>query len=162
MPAFPVLASPSSVKLGEKQGSIAGAMSMFISTNAFDKEAEQYTQGAAKTLLFPTDFTPDLIANVQDLLEEIYRPGLAYKRAGVFLSNIRPNNMEQPDLFAEFSFRREVKKAAMMAIVDVITTWFGRDAIFFAAQGTQRAWESKAQQRSPNYTTSWAELVTVA
>jgi hypothetical protein len=48
-----------------------------------------------------------------------------------------------------------------MAIVDVITTCFGRDAICFAAQGTQRAWVSKAQQRSPLYTTSWAELVTV-
>ena len=48
-----------------------------------------------------------------------------------------------------------------MAIVDVITMWFGRDAIFFAAQGTVRGWESKAQQCSPHYTTSWAELVTV-
>ncbi|MEI4927286.1 DNA polymerase V subunit UmuC, partial [Klebsiella pneumoniae] len=74
---------------------------MFISTNAFDQEAEQYTRGAAKTLLFPTDFTPDLIANAQSLLKEIYRPGLAYKRAGVFLSEIRPNDVQQPDLFAE-------------------------------------------------------------
>ena len=144
-----------------RQSSVAGAMSIFISTNAFDTEAEQYTKGAAKTLLFPTDFTPDLMENAQSLLQHIYRPGLEYKRAGVFLSDIRPNDVQQPDLFAEYAFGREVKKAAVMAIVDVITAWFGRDAIFFAAQGTQRAWESQAQQRSPNYTTSWAELVTV-
>ena len=71
-----------------RQGSVAASMHMFISTNAFDTEAEQYTRGAAKTLLFPTDFTPDLIANAQSLLEEIYRPGLAYKRAGVYLDDI--------------------------------------------------------------------------
>jgi DNA polymerase V len=144
-----------------RQGSVAAVMSIFISTNAFDQEAEQYSRGASRALLFPTDFTPDLIAHAQSLLEEIYRPGLAYKRAGVYLSDIRPNDVQQPDLFAEYSFGREVKKAALMAIVDVITTLFGRDALFFAAQGSQRGWETKAQQRSPGYTTSWAELITV-
>jgi DNA polymerase V len=144
-----------------RQGSVAATMSIFISTNAYDQEAEQYARGASKTLLFPTDFTPDLMENAQSLLQEIYRPGLTYKRAGVYLDDIRPNDVQQPDLFAAYSFGREVKKAALMAIVDVITTWFGRDALFFAAQGTQLGWGAKAQQRSPSYTTSWAELVTV-
>jgi DNA polymerase V len=145
-----------------KQGSVAATMSIYVSTNAFDIQADQYEQKASKRLMFPTDFTPDLIEAARLLLEEIYRPGFKYKRAGVYLSDIRPNDVQQPDLFAEYSLGRAIKKAALMAVVDLINTlWGKRDVLFFAAQGTDREWEAKPLQLSQRYTTKWSELMTV-
>ena len=149
-------------RLGEKlrrQGSVAASMSVFVSTNAFCKEGAHSARETSRRFLFPTDFTPDLIETGHVLLSEIYRPGVKYRRAGVSASDIRPNDVHQPDLFSAYSLEREVKKAALMAVVDVINALSGRDVVFFAAQGLHQGWEAKSQWLSPRSTTRWSELI---
>jgi DNA polymerase V len=145
-----------------RQESVAASISVFISTNRFDKEAVPYATGASQHLLFATDFTPDLITAAQGLLQQVYRPGIRYHRAGVYLAEIGPCHVIQLDLFNGYDYAQEAKKARLMAALDVITAFCGRDAIFFGAQGIGRPWQTRAARRSARYTTQWSDILTVS
>ena len=99
-----------------------------------------YGQSASKRLLFPTDVTPDLITVALELLDTVYRSGCRYKRAGIMLTALQPNSVLQLGLFEGYSVEQAAKSARLMAVLDVINAFSGRDTLFFGAQGLQRAW----------------------
>ncbi|GHP00809.1 umuC protein [Reticulibacter mediterranei] len=136
-------------------------LEVFIRTNPFDKRTAQYARSAQMTFALPTSYTPDLIRAAKALVTQIYRPGYLYKKAGVLVSALQPEEVIQPDLFGAFSWEHEVRQAAQMALLDEINRRYGRDTLFFAAQGTQRSWQQRARRRSPRYTTNWQEVLTV-
>ncbi|HEV2662117.1 MAG TPA: DUF4113 domain-containing protein, partial [Ktedonobacteraceae bacterium] len=144
------------------QESVATSLSLFISTNRFGTEATPYANGASQHLLFATDFTPDLIAVAQGLLQQVYRPGIRYHRAGVYLAEIGPRHVIQPDLFGRYDGEQEARKARLMAALDIITAFCGRDALFFGSQGIMRPWQSRAERRSGAYTTRWTDILIVS
>jgi len=111
---------------------------------------------------FPTAFTPDFLGVALDMVRSIYKPGCSYKKAGVFLSKIMPQEVLQADLFGDFSLEREAKKARLMAVVDIINHWWGQNTIFFGAQGIGRTWKMRQERRSPRYTTCWGEIAVVS
>lgn len=49
----------------------------------------------------------------------------------------------------------------VMRAVDPINAKLSRDAVRFAASGLKREWMTRCANRSPRYTTNWAELLTV-
>jgi DNA polymerase V len=134
-------------------------LSVFLSTNPFDAQAPQYVNSAAHTLPFPTSFTPELIQVAQSLLSSIYRPGYAYKKVGVLLSDLRPQHVLQPDLFQQFSWEEQARRAHLMAIVDLVNAHLGQSTLFWGAQGLHRPWFPHAALRSPRATTNWQELL---
>jgi len=144
------------------QESVAASLSLFISTNRFDREATPYANGASQHLLFATDFTPDLIAIAQALLQQVYRPGIRYHRAGVYLAEIGSCHVIQTDLFGSYDDEQEAKKTRLMATLDIISAFCGRDAIFFGAQGIGRPWQTRAARRSAGYTTRWSDILIVS
>jgi len=70
--------------------SLASALQVFIKTNRFREDQEQYSN--ARTLAFdePTDDLIRVVKNAKSLLRSIYRKGYAYKKAGRFTD--RPNS----------------------------------------------------------------------
>jgi DNA polymerase V len=153
-----------SALLGEKlrqQHQQAGTLEVFIRTNPFDKRAAQYAKCAQMTFALPTSYTPDLIHASQELIKQIYQPGYQFKKAGVLASALQPEEIIQPDLFGTFSWDKEVREATQMVIVDELNRFYGRNTLFFAAQGTERTWQQRAQRRSPRYTTNWQEVLVV-
>jgi len=154
-------AALAAVKL-RRQESVASVLSLFISTNHFDTEGIPYANGASQHLPFATDFTPELIAVAHALLQQMYRPGIRYHRAGVYLAEIGPRHVIQPDLFGGYDFEQEARKAQLMAALDIITAFCGRDAVFFGAQGITRPWQSRATKRSAAYTTRWSDILIVS
>jgi DNA polymerase V len=144
------------------QESVAALISLFISTNRFDTESVLYANGTSQRLPFATDFTPDFIAVAQTLLQQIYRSGIRYHRAGVYLAEVGPRHVIQPDLFGDFDFEQEARKARLMAVIDIITAFCGRDTVFFGAQGVARSWQSRAARRSDAYTTRWSDILIVS
>ncbi|QBD75640.1 Y-family DNA polymerase [Ktedonosporobacter rubrisoli] len=144
-----------------KQRLQASRIGIFIHTNPFERGSAQYAGSAELTLPFPSAFTPELITATKRLLRQIYRPGYRYKKAGVYLSELRPSYVLQPDLFGAFSWEEEARKARLMAVVDLVNEYVGRGALFWGAQGLQRSWEMKRQRLSPRYTTRWPEILRV-
>jgi DNA polymerase V len=144
-----------------RQASAARFISIYIHTNPFDESAPQYANSASSTLLFHSDFPPDFFPIVKQLLVGIYRGGYHYKRAGVFLSDIRPVTVTQGDLFGSFSREGYERKRRLMQALDRLNEQLGRDSIVFLAQGIARDWQAKQQYLSKRYTTRWNELLSV-
>jgi DNA polymerase V len=137
------------------QGSVAGYISVFIHTNQFKKDEPQYANSASRTIGFPTAFTPDLIGYALKLLRSIYLQGYKYRKAGVYLTKITPQEHVQFDLFGEFALWQHDRQRWLMEAVDRINRLWGHDTIFFGAQGIRREWQMRQEKRSPRYTTRW-------
>jgi DNA polymerase V len=68
----------------------------------------------------------------------------------------------QPDLFGLYSFEERAKAARLMAIVDLVNEWYGRDTLRWAAQGLEQPWRMQQRRCSPRYTMRWNEILHVA
>ena len=77
------------------------------------------------------------------------------------LSKITPHAHVQPGLFGDVSLLDYYRKAKLMAVVDAINTIYGRDSLFFAAQGSTRPWKMRQSQLSGRFTTQWSEILTL-
>ncbi|MBN9543503.1 MAG: DUF4113 domain-containing protein [Alphaproteobacteria bacterium] len=52
-------------------------------------------------------------------------------------------------------------KPKLMNVLDEINGKFGRNTLFFAAQGINGDWQPQCTKKSPNYTTCWDDLIKV-
>ncbi|HLX39776.1 MAG TPA: DUF4113 domain-containing protein [Ktedonobacteraceae bacterium] len=139
----------------------ATVLSVFVQTNRFNTALPYYTNSYDIALPYPTSFTPDLIHHALTGLKAIYREGYRYKKAGVSLTKIVPEEHIQPDLFGEFSLHDHYKQARLMCILDALNTIYGRDTLFFAIQGATRPWKMHQSKLSGRFTTQWSEILSL-
>ncbi len=133
---------------------VAATLQVFLTTKYFG-EGPHYTGTYTVTLPRPSACTPDLIRYAAFCLDRCFRPGFTYRKAGVLLMGLMPDDRIQGDLFTPGD---DPRRRTLMATVDALNRRFGRHTLFFAAEGTQRPWAMKQLQRSPRYTTRWDEL----
>ncbi len=141
-----------------RQGSSAAFLGVFLATNPF-KDEPQYSNFTAARLPAPTSYTPDLIAHAHHCLDAIFRPGFRYKKTGVMLSDILADDHVTGDLFE--GPEASARKRSLSGTVDLINSRLGRDTVFYAAEGTRRAWRMRRSLLSPCYTTRWEEIPVV-
>ncbi|MCM1476796.1 MAG: Y-family DNA polymerase [Bacteroides sp.] len=99
-----------------RQGSVAAEITVFLRTNRFHEHDPQYNNSCTIKLPDPTDYTPLLAEAAIAALNQIYREGYGFKRAGVTLSRISPRNEVQRNLFTDSS--REDKRNRLMQTID--------------------------------------------
>lgn len=138
-----------------KQASLAGALMVFARTNPFSSKEPPYQRSMTIPLPEATADTRVLVTWALKVLRRIYRPGFAYQKAGVMLSDLRPKTMAQASLFADLETERA---DCLMATLDVINQRWGRGTLRSAAEGTETPWQMKRQRLSPSYTTDWDGL----
>ena len=92
------------------------------------------------------------------MAEKIYKKGLLYKKAGVMLSGIVPDNTLQGNLFVPAS---KNNNRMLMGMMDNINFSMRDDVLKFAASGTERNWKMRQELRSQRYTSRWDELCEV-
>ena len=68
-----------------KDGTAAGTVGVFIHTNRFRDDLEQYYPNASVKLDVPANSTPEIVGAALKALRMVYRPGFEYKRAGVIV-----------------------------------------------------------------------------
>jgi DNA polymerase V len=141
-----------------KEGSLASGIQVFLTTNRFSENLPQYAN--SQTLAFdePTDDTIRIVTKAKILLRSIYRPGFAYKKAGIILLDLVSNKWRQGLLFEEHG--SENRRRFVCSMEQVVFT-YGSNAGFLAAQGVNRSWSMKRESRTPRYTTNWEELPVV-
>jgi DNA polymerase V len=88
----------------------------------------------------------------------LYEKGKLYKKAGVMLSGIVPDNSIQGNLFLS-----ETKNSSrkLMDMIDNVNFSQRDDVLKFAASGTERNWKMQQNFISNRYTTRWNELFEV-
>lgn len=142
-----------------RQELVAGAVHLFIQTNPFREREPQYRQGITMPVPNPTSDELRLARIAVQGLALIYKPGYAYHKAGVLLMELEGTASRQGDLFADPL--AEGKSTALMAALDAMRQRFGSDIIRVAGEGVRQRWAVKSANRSPRYTTRWAEIPTV-
>lgn len=140
------------------QDSLAGALLVFIHTNPFNPKEPQYQRSMTIPLPEATADTRILVSWALKVLRRIFRPGYAYQKAGVMLSDLRPQKMAQVSLFADPDIERSHR---LMATLDIINQRWGTGTLRSAAEGMEKPWQMKRQRLSPGYTTDWNGLPVV-
>lgn len=111
-------------------------------------------------LLLPvaTSITNELIKPAMQLVDKLFEPGRIYKKAGVMLSHIVPDNAIQSTLFDPPA---TAKNRMLMSTIDNVNFAMRDDMLKFASSGTTRNWKMRQELRSPRYTSRWEEICTV-
>lgn len=107
------------------------------------------------TLPAATSITQELIKPALQLVDRLYERGNEYKKAGVMLSGLVPDDSIQGNLFKPETKNCERK---LMDMIDNINFSQRDDILKFAASGTTKDWKMRQELRSPRYTTRWEEL----
>lgn len=140
-----------------QQRSEARMVGVSIRTNPFRERDTQYTGWVVVPLIHPSADSTVIARAALAGLRVIYREGFSYKKAGVILTEIGPQGLEQRDLFAPLP---DPRRAKVMAVIDRVNAEYGRGTLRLASEGLQRGWAMRQEQRSSRWTTHWDELIT--
>ena len=146
--------SRASIKL-RKDKLNAQVLQVFLETNPFREQDRQYRNAYTVELPVPTNFTPELAEHAQAAFEKIFRPGYRYKKVGILLLELVPEDTVQLGMFDTADRPRMAK---LMAAFDAVNAKHGRFAASFAGGLIKEEWRPKYEKRSPHYTTRWDEL----
>lgn len=133
-------------------------ISVFIRTSPHADNHIYYGNQASVTLMTPTNDTRDIIRAATGSLDQIWREGHRYMKAGVMLSDFFSSGVAQLNLFDEN--RPHANSAVLMETIDRLNT-SGKGSVWFAGQGTEKSWAMKREMLSPAYTTRYSDLPVV-
>ena len=158
-----------------EQGSVAGAVQVFISTSPYRNGDRQHAPSATLPLPRPSGDTRVLISAAVRALRSIYRAGFNYAKAGVMLADLQTLtagggaqqatlDLFEPDApLGSLQHDGAEHRDGLMSALDALNERFGRDAVAVAS-ATRRAGPSahasRQERRSPRCTTRLDEIAT--
>jgi DNA polymerase V len=153
-----------------EQGSVAGAVHVFLATSPYRQHDRQHSPSATLPLARPSSDTRVLISAAVRALRSIHRSGFNYVKAGVLLTDLQSASVQAaatPDLFEDETAAAaegpQAPAGRLMHALDVLNQRFGRHAVTVASaarrSGTKNTHASKQERRSPRYTTRLEEIV---
>lgn len=142
------------------QASVAATAYVYIRTNPHKDGEPQHSPGMMIGLPHPTNDTRELVQAASACLHQIYREGFRYQKAGIMLSDITPEGVSQGDLFSSQPMTPQASK--LMSTLDQINRKMGKGSLRLASDGVGQGWKMKTGNKSPAYTTRWAELPEVS
>jgi len=141
-----------------KHNLAANAVTVFISTDRFRPVPAPYSPSATYSSTYPTDSNQELQEWTLSTLKRIYNKDYEYRKAGIILSGLVPNEQLTKRMFDDERFQKQHK---LMKAIDAINQKFGKDTVRFASVKTEGRWKMKQTRKSQSYTTNWNELLTV-
>jgi DNA polymerase V len=152
-----------------RQSSRAGGLYVFFRTNRFRKQDPQYSPSAMVGFDNPTSDTEMLLKAAGQTVRSLYKSGYRYKQAGVMLTDLTKSDTGQISLLNPESDAERALRDQRMALLDGINHRMGRGTIFLGAEGVKKRksspsterWRTRAQFKSPCYTTNWDEIAVV-
>lgn len=151
-----------------KQNTVASVVGVFLSTNPFREDLEQYNNFAEVNLLTPSNSSIVIVKKAMEALEKIYRFGFQYKRAGVIVLSMESGGGIQTN-FLDIDAERFEKMKQLDKVLDRLNKVNGTETIILGSQqfrgkdcrgkSTQFADAIKHEFKSPNYTTRWSDII---
>lgn len=146
----------SAVAVLREQGTLATVISVFIETNRFREQDLQYHGSKSTALAHPSSDTLQFNQLAMQLLDEIYRPGYLYKKAGVMLAGIETGTRLQADLFSQ---KDSPERDKLMQTLDALNNRYGRGTVQLATAIQSEDWRMCREKLSPRYTTKTDQLL---
>ena len=145
-----------------QQGTVASIVGVFLNTNAFREDLPQYWNFQEMRLITPSSSTITIVKAANEVLQNLYRQGYHYKKAGVIVMGIGPNSPIQQDLFDTNAEQFE-KMKRLDAVIDRINKVNGTETIVLGSQQyTQKDGNANAIKhdfKSKNPTTRWSDII---
>ena len=142
------------------EGSGAKSVTVFVCSNRFRKDLEQYSNAASFSFLTPTSDTMEITNAALNILSHIYKKGIMYKKARVVVGDVVSTNAYQADLFDPIQNRPQ--RAKLMKAMDALNHRYGLKTLRLAVEGEEKqSWKVKSEHRSPNYLTNFNEILTI-
>ncbi len=141
-----------------RQKSAANLLTLFIHTDPFSEREDFYYKSQTVILEMGSNDNVLLVKAAFKAFDKIFKPGLLYKKVGVIVDGLVPENILQGNLF----YRKDMEKHnTMSAVSDLINKRYGRDTIKLAAQGSGKEWKLRQEKLSKNYTTRLDDIIQV-
>ena len=144
---------------GEKlrrQNSHCHMIIVILRSNYFREDLKQHYATKVISLPYPTNSSLVLSNYAIKAIEEVFKKGIAYKKAGIILTGLVPSNNYQLNIFDwENSNHQPLMKA-----IDKINYRFS-NKIKLANQDLKKTWKMKQDHLSPNYTTNLQDIIKV-
>ena len=143
------------------QDSCAQQLSVFIVTNRFRDDLPQYRNQCCHYFMIPTDDLRALTHAAIACLKKIYKPGMHYKKVGVYVGELLSTHHGQIDMLNQPSAAETQQAQGLMRAIDGINHKFGRGTLKLASEGYTEPCAMRATMCSPHYTTQWTDLLRV-
>ncbi|MFV0198842.1 DUF4113 domain-containing protein [Empedobacter falsenii] len=143
-----------------KEQSKCNIITVFVMTNRFDEKQSFVSNSLSTALDFDSNSSIVLSKSALFLLDKLVpTEGKVpdYKKAGVIVSAITPDNQAQMNLFHEES----PKHKALMSVMDQLNANYGDHMLKLASQDVRRKWKMKQERLSPCYTTRFTDILNV-
>lgn len=139
-----------------KHGLAANAMQVFFHTNPHGDGP--WYNGQRSFEIEPTNDAFALIRQAVAAGKSMWRPGLKYAKAGVILLDLQSVEDAPRDLLPTFD---PIKSEKLMTALDAVNARYGRGTLRPGGIGKVTAWSTRANNRSPRYTTRFSDLMEV-
>ncbi|OFX58738.1 MAG: SOS mutagenesis and repair protein UmuC [Bacteroidetes bacterium GWA2_30_7] len=140
-----------------KQKSCCNVIMVFVLTNPFREDLQQYSRNSVINLPYSTNSAFDLVKYANIALKSIFKEGYSYKKAGVIVMDIVPENPKQLSIFTTDN----PKHKKLFEAVDFINDSLGQKKIKLASQDLKKTWKMNQEKLSPRYTTNINEIMIV-
>ena len=122
----------------------AKSITVFIRTSPFQSSFGYYSN--SKTIDFPikTNDSIEIVKTALTALENIFKNGYRYQKAGVLLSGLSESTNNKN----LFSSEKDNKISNLMKSIDNTNYRYGRSTLSLASAGVQKRWSSKKQHYS--------------
>ena len=139
-----------------KQNGYCTSLLVFLRSDPFKKDG-QYSNSLVVNLPYSTNSSLIISKQAVFALRKIFKPGIAYKKAGVLVLDIKPKENRQLNLF-ESNIAGHDK---LMKAIDNINYKYGGHQIKLGNQDLNRVWKMKQEKLSPKFTTLLNEIIKV-
>jgi len=140
-----------------RKGQVASEVVVFLRSGV--KDVHQHNSSINVRLSFATSDTAILTASVVKGLSQIIKSGHGYKRAGLVVHKLLLVEASQLPIIDTPTEGIMGKSERLMSVMDDINKRWGKGSLAIAREAIGRTdWQSKRENKSPAYTTSWAEI----
>ena len=141
-----------------QQKSATGELKVFVHTNPFRQQDNQYFRSIVVQLPTATNSTTTIIKYVLKGFDIIYKQGYNYHKCGVELRELIPEDQIQ---FNMFGCNEPPKLKAATAALDKLNAILGKETVRFGVQGFKKSYKARAAFLSPHYTTDINQVITI-
>ncbi|MGQ0788958.1 Y-family DNA polymerase [Acinetobacter baumannii] len=141
------------------EGLLCGCMIAFVQSNPFDPNVPFYNKSITGSFSEPTDCAIDFVKAAVNMVSDIFKEGIKYKKCGVVLTGLEPKSGHTYDLLTDFATIE--KKEQLMKALDNVHNKFGKKKLGVGpCYVPARNWSMSRDKLSRN-PFRWDELLTV-
>ena len=140
-----------------KQNSCCHSVILYLRIDKHKVERNRYNFYKLETIPFASNSSITISNVAIKLLKELFQEGEIYKKAGIIVSDIIPENQKQFHLFEE----ENPKHQAIMKVMDDYHKKIGERKIKLGNQDLKRTWKMRQNYLSKKYTTDFKDILQI-